>query len=169
VLPADQPEEAGATLRIKRSVSLINEEHTNVERATGQPNDSRAGETIRHETPLTATARLIPGDHVLIREEFTLAEPLQAVAWSQDVPPTCHAMQSRSEDQKTVGALQRLRVDSMRFGGDLAAGPHTHEYQLVVVRPGACRLPAPVVSSDGEPVSVSVEPAETLLNVADVR
>jgi hypothetical protein len=160
VFPAAQEEPAGEALRVKRLLLLLIEGYQEI--------DASPGKQRWQETSLRSGDRVLPGQHLLIRELVTLGWPLEALTWSQRVPPNCHVMLGESHAEQTVGELQARRLDALRYtAGGLPAGHQVHEYQIVSVRPGACLLPPPEVLADGRPVRVEIELAETLINVID--
>jgi hypothetical protein len=114
--------------------------------------------------PWSPNDRLVPGQYLDVREEFTLSEPSLGAIWTQRVPATCTAIRLTPRDSGPIGLRELGRGDELRFRvSPLAPGPHAHQYYLVVVRPGAAVLPPPDLRSGETPIPVTVVPAEVRL------
>ena len=165
VLPADQPEARGPALKLKRMVFLLVEDQDEIEPLTRDvlmPNDP----PMARQIALRPGDRVLPGQHLLIREIVTLSQPLEALTWSQRIPPNCHAMLSESQADNTIGELRDRGLHLLRYSvPEIAPGLHLHEYELVAVRPGVCLLPPPTLQAAGQPIPTDIEPIEILINV----
>jgi hypothetical protein len=167
VLPVDRPAAAAPTLHVKRTLLVLIEEREQVDPVTGEPSETGIWRSRWQHGVLGPDDRVLPGQHLLLREEFTLAEPVRGGTWSLRVPPNCYAMQGASQAKATIGDGQGRWLSSLRYKvHPLAAGYHAQEYHLVAVRPGVGLLPLPEVSVDGRRLGVVAEPAELLVNVA---
>ena len=126
-----------------------------------EPKESRRQWT---SVPWSPNERLVPGQYVEVREEFTLGEPSPGAIWTQRVPTTCTAIRLMPGNPGPIGLRELGRGDELRFRvSPLAPGPHAHQYYLVVVRPGTAVLPPPDLRSGETPILVTVVPAEVRL------
>jgi len=167
VLPVGTSSAGGPTLRVKRTLLLLSEDQERVDPVTEDVSDQGVLKTVWRHSILPSNFPLVPGQQLLVREEFQLDEPLTRVMWQQRMPADCHARQTESRAQQTMGVMQERRLDTLRYqASTLPAGPHTHEYHIVAVRPGVCLLPLPDATTDGRPIRVTVDPPELLLRVA---
>jgi len=118
--------------------------------------------------PWSPTDRLRPGQYLQVREEVAPLPEATELIWAQRVPATCVTVRAQPKAAELVAALPSPRADELRFRLNAQPGvPLTHEYYLMVVRPGVCLLPPPVVHSGGAPTAVAVEPAEIQVIAGD--
>lgn len=107
---------------------------------------------------LDPAERLPAGTLVLIRD--TVGDvPLPAGAnWVQAIPPTCLSMRRAVEGLATIGQQRPAQVDRLQWAvTTTAVGERVHEFVLLAVRPGACRLPGPEIrSAEGERFDVAM-------------
>ncbi|MBK8916034.1 MAG: hypothetical protein IPM64_15800 [Phycisphaerales bacterium] len=107
---------------------------------------------------LDPAERLPGGTLVLIRDTLEGA-PLPAGAdWVQAIPPTCLSMRRAVEGLTSIGQQRLAQVDRLQWAVTSSqARERVHEFVLLAVRPGACRIPPPDVrTAEGEPVGVMV-------------
>ena len=160
-------EPAPRAVQIKRT--LVVWTPLDQDQAASQPTPDALDEPVeRHRqwtsVPWSPNDRLVPGQFVEVREEFTLGEPSSGVIWTQRVPATCTAIRLAPRDPGPIGSREPGRGDELRFRvSPLAPGPHAHQYYLVVVRPGAAVLPPPELRSGETPIPVTVVPADVRL------
>lgn len=155
---ADTPPPAGDVLPVRRWVYRY---------TTGGidgPADAPAGAWI----PLNAGDTLRPGQRVIVREQIQISGGLRDVNWAQALPATCYPLDVDPPDVKAIGRRLPESLDEISYRADsVPAGEVRHEYALAVVRPGACRIPAPRISAAGRPLAVAVAPAELTIVVSD--
>lgn len=157
---------APAPIRVRRSLMLLSQVYTEEDEAdpaVERPRSKREWLT----SPLPADGRLLPGQIVLVREEFELAEPLEHVVWSQRLPPTWHTFVPAEDSFPPPGTPGVRRLEAVSWSTPrLRAGARMYEYAVAAVRPGAALLPAPQVSAGGESVPVDCTPEDLRTVVA---
>lgn len=156
VLPADEPP-TEARLRIQRTIMLW-----------VPPPGAEHVHTAAHPhwrwVPLESTARLVPGQSLKVVEELDVTAPEAELLWTQRVPPTCHPVTGAMTKPTQIGSPRPDVTDALVFDvPGLKPGRNRHEYYLVVVRPGACVLPAPQLQRGTEVLSSTVTPPELWL------
>ena len=110
--------------------------------------------------------RLKPGQYLEVRETLELQEALPGLSWTQRIPATCHGTAEKRSDLHPIGVPRAGRTTTLTFRvAGLEPTTHTHEYLLVVARPGACILPAPELRVGDRRIPVAVEPEELRLIV----
>jgi hypothetical protein len=111
--------------------------------------------------PLDLQEGLAAGQHIRVHEEITSSAALEKVEWRRAAPGTLDALDSDPSNLPALGQRQAGPPGvTVHRTPVLAAGTHVHEYVLVAVRPGTCRLPPPQVLAGGQAVDLSVEPEE---------
>ena len=136
------------------------------EPATGDFRADRARARAWSRWVFAPGQHLQPGEHLLVRDEFTLEKPLSTVTWSQRVPPNCHALQTGAQAQGALGEPKTRHLGALLWSmPTLPARLQAQEYEIVAVRPGVCLLPLPEVAAGGQALTVTAEPAEILLHV----
>ncbi len=94
--------------------------------------------------PVDPDTRLSVGQYLQVRERFTLAEPLPAGTWVQDITATCASVPANPREFEPIGLRLDDRSDRLSYHVDqLDPGTYEHTYLLAVVRPGACVMPPP--------------------------
>ena len=153
-------------VRLRRKLLRLVAEHVRTGPAPDAQTDPVMQKPSWREHAVAPGESVPPGTHLLVREELTLSELHTNIEWTQRMPANCHAVQANSHAKHEFGELRRRRINELEYtAGRLEVGFRTHEYHIVAVRPGVCRLPAPEATADGRPLAVSVEPAEMLVNV----
>jgi hypothetical protein len=164
VLIPDAPPADGGRLQLKRSLYTWTEV---------EPSPPADGGTVRPEpvwtrTPVSPADRLVSGQLLEVREEFTLIAPLGPTRWTQPVPATCAPLPQEPAELPAIGVPQPNEPTGLTFRvPELPAGRHVHAYFLAVGRPGACVLRAPQVRATDGPLPVTIEPPNLRLIVAD--
>lgn len=159
------PDESRVPVRVARAVYVLTPEPI-----TGEL-DPITGQTMTDRKFMRLTAapneRFHPGQTLLIDETVELPRQLTEVEWRQDIPPVAVTDRKRVADVTPLGDPSGpLRLDRMDiYRSELERGTHSNQYTIVVVRPGACVLPPPVIRSDGGPVRVVCEPEDLRLVV----
>ena len=110
---------------------------------------------------------LVPfGEFVVIRDEISVDRTLEDVTWTQDLPATAHTILFAPQTLQELGEPLERRLDRLRYDcGAVGAGHHVHELAILAVRPGACRIPPPVIRCGGQPVALDISPATLRLSV----
>lgn len=112
--------------------------------------------------PVSPEARLIPGQFLLVKEEWLLETPLEPSHWQQWVPATCDAVPRDYEEYPPIGPRRDRRRDRIAVDvPKLAPGIHAHQYFLAVVRPGACSLPPPTLRQGDRTIGIELTPLRT--------
>lgn len=103
--------------------------------------------------------RILPGQLLLVQEEFSLARTLAQVEWRQRLPGNCYTHAGDWSEFRRIGTRREPQLSVLtEWATRLEAGRrYIHEYVIVPVWPGACRFPSPAVRAAGEPVQVQVE------------
>jgi len=163
VLAADEVPAATAGLALRRSVFVLAQLPPGESQETGD-SDRRGA------VPLSSGDCVLTGQELLIREVFTLKQPLADVLWSQRLPPNCLTAFGPARGSAQVGELKERWAGVLRFSASwLEPGAYVHEYVVVASRPGVCVLPAPKISTETRPIAVKVEPADLRVNVLDTE
>ena len=166
VIAAEPSQPPDGRVHLKRTLLRLAEESILVDPVTYKPSDTGVPKMIWREYAIAPGESVVPGTNLLVREEVTLSEPCDHVEWTQRAPANCHVVQANSRARHTLGDIKRRRLCQIEYtAAKLEVGFRTHEYHIVAMRPGVCRVPAPEASADGRPLIVSVEPAELLVNV----
>ncbi|MGD8452353.1 MAG: hypothetical protein PVJ57_11090 [Phycisphaerae bacterium] len=167
--PGTVPPE-GASLRVERSLMLLTPVMIHVDPVTFEETDALDApeKQIWRRSPLPFGTLLAPGQRVLVREQITPTTPLAGVAWTQRVPSNCCPAFRNVSCRNEIGALRERTVDTVRYERPAPlSNVEVHEYNVVMVRPGVCRLPAPEVTAGGRPVSCKLVPAEVFFRVSE--
>jgi hypothetical protein len=168
VLGVSEDAASGTPLLVQRTLSRLELISRGIPLGSGITGDDGTDVRWEQHAPRYEN-RFFPGEHLLVREVFTLPDELGVFRWSQRIPPNLHAALTDSHHGFSIGEPEPPRVDQLEYvATGLAAGFHTHEYHLVAVRAGVCVLPPPEVVVNGVPLSVAAEPAELRINVVDV-
>ncbi len=168
VLAVGDDAASGTPLLVQRTLSRLELISRGIPLGSGVTGDDGTDVRWEQHAPRYEN-RFFPGEHLLVREVFTLPDELGVVRWSQRIPPNLHAALTDSHHGFSIGEPEPPRVDQLEYvATGLAAGFHTHEYHLVAVRAGACVLPPPEVVVNGVPLGVTAEPAELRISVVDV-
>jgi hypothetical protein len=108
--------------------------------------------------PLSPGEALIPGDLVMVREEFRLARPVAEIEWRQIVPSNCFSVITRPEEAAGIGPVTRRDLHSITWSApNVPAGERVHEYVITAVRPGVASLPPPQISQMRDALAVEVD------------
>jgi len=113
------------------------------------------------ERELSADERLTVGQTLRVRDAITLGKDTHGMLWAQRLPPTCRAMDEKAEPLSAIGSRVDDRAGVVTYRVEpLTAGTHVHEFTLMVIRPGACALPAPRCTAGQHDTLIIVQPAE---------
>lgn len=161
-----QSDNAGRPLRISRTLLLLEKDDEPPDAESEDLGPRRTSPSRWHRYVLPPGARLKPGQRILVRESFELAQPATAMKWSQRIPPNCSLVAQPQSEPRALGLLEPRRADQLDFRArGITAGPHEHEYELVATRPGVCVLPMPEIWISGQRVDTAGEPEELRLHV----
>jgi len=161
-----QSDNAGRPLRISRTLLLLEKDDEPPDAESEDLGPRRTSPSRWHRYVLPPGARLKPGQRILVRESFELAQPATAMKWSQRIPPNCSLVAQPQSEPRALGLLEPHRADQLDFRArGITAGPHEHEYELVATRPGVCVLPMPEIWISGQRVDTAGEPEELRLHV----
>jgi tetratricopeptide (TPR) repeat protein len=160
---ASAPTPPHAPITIQRSLAVLVEPEksappASLERET--PSNQRA--QPRPANPWYPGDRLTVGQILRVRETVTVNRRLAAVTWTQPAPANGAPVAREPESALSIGRREADVGTALRFKTPtLEPGQQIHEYLVVVTRPGACTLPPPDVTADGQALPVRVVPDET--------
>lgn len=164
---ATQPARAG--LRLQRSLfRLVPQEDAPdsadrpiVPRAAPLAEDALAYALV----PLAPDERVPAGQRILVREDVACDEPLRQVQWTQRLSANAATTADAAALARPLGFCQRRQFQQLEYACNSIAQRARHEYVIVALRPGACRLALPQVRAEGLDLAITCEPAETRIVV----
>ena len=143
--------------------------------ALSEPRESGMNAEGMFDLKLWRQAQIEPDESVqlgqllLVREEFSLSEPLRDISWLQLLPANARTHAGVWEGLRVMGTpgardVQALRASVSWLGPGFT---HVNEYVIVADRPGSCVFPPPSMTAGDDRPDIRVAPSAARLDVGD--
>ena len=150
--------ETTGTVRDRRTLFLLSEDGSPAAAGElpGMGTKSAPRRSLRR-TPLAAGQTVEAGQLLLVQETMELPDPGQTLAWTQRLPANCYSYAGADLELRPAGEVTSRRLEALEWRAEAPDRALHHEYVLVAVRPGACRLPPPDLRMDGRAATVEAD------------